>query len=183
MTGKNLAGLLLCWGISAGFAVSVLGFFLFLAGCGRSPEGESRLERIEALFDRYQESFPDVENLPVEEVLARQKEGNLVLVDVREPEEREVSMIPGAISVDEFERDQAKYTDFTVVAYCTIGYRSGIYAQELSQRNFRSANIKGGILAWVHAGQKVSNKDGETRRVHTYGSKWNLLPEGYEAVW
>jgi rhodanese-related sulfurtransferase len=183
MIGKTFAGPRSCWGIRARFAVPVLAFFLPLAGCGRSPVVESKLERIEALFEQYRRSFPDIENLSVEEVLARQKEGNLILVDVRKPEERRVSMIPGAISVGEFERDQAKYTDYTVVAYCTIGYRSGIYVQELSRRNLRSANIKGGILAWVHAGQKVINEDGETRKVHTYGSRWNLVPEGYEAVW
>jgi sodium/bile acid cotransporter 7 len=44
-------------------------------------------------------------------------------------------------------------------------------------------NLRGGLLAWVHAGGKVYDANGETRRIHVYGRKWNLAPNGYDAVW
>lgn len=166
----------------------LFGFFAYhlcfsAAWYGRRPSDEAKLERIDALFEQYAKSFPAVRNLSVEEVLAERERGDVVLVDVREPRERQASVIPGAISAEEFERDRAKYTDQTIVTYCAIGYRSGIYAKELSQEDFRSFNIKGGILAWAHAGQELIDENGTTRRVHTYGRKWDLLPDGYEAVW
>jgi sodium/bile acid cotransporter 7 len=151
--------------------------------CRRPSSDEAKMERIDSLFQHYAKSFPAVRNLSVEGFLAEREQGNVILVDVREPGERQVSMIPGAVSAEEFERDKAKYADQTIVTYCTIGYRSGIFAQELSRENFRSFNIEGGILAWAHAGQELINENGTTRRVHTYGHKWNLLPDGYEAVW
>ena len=43
--------------------------------------------------------------------------------------------------------------------------------------------LRGGLLAWVHAGGKVYDKNGETRRIHVYGRKWNLGPRDYEGVW
>lgn len=55
----------------------------------------------------------------------------MVLVDVRAPAETAVSMIPGAVTKAAFEQAAAHYAHHTVVAYCTIGYRSGKYCQEL----------------------------------------------------
>jgi len=144
---------------------------------------DSNPARIDTLFDRYRRSFPDVPSLSPDEYLALRERENVVLVDVRTPEEREISMIPGAVTVDEFEARKSRYSDHAIVAYCTVGYRSGIYAKELRGEDFRSFNVRGGILAWTHAGQPLNSEQGPTKRVHTYGPKWNLLPEGYEAVW
>jgi sodium/bile acid cotransporter 7 len=44
-------------------------------------------------------------------------------------------------------------------------------------------NLRGGILAWVHDGGTVYDQNGETRRIHVYGRKWNLAPNSYQAVW
>jgi len=44
-------------------------------------------------------------------------------------------------------------------------------------------NLRGGLLAWVHDGGKVYDRNGETRRIHVYGRKWDLGPKDYEAVW
>ena len=44
-------------------------------------------------------------------------------------------------------------------------------------------NLRGGILAWIHAGGKVYDQTGETARVHVYGQEWDLAPEPYEAIW
>jgi hypothetical protein len=41
----------------------------------------------------------------------------------------------------------------------------------------------GSIIGWCQANELLAAPDGgETRRVHTYGPKWNLLPPEYEAV-
>ena len=84
---------------------------------------------------------------------------------------------------NEFIKDPAKYKDAVKIAYCTISYRSGKFAQKLQKKGIPVYNLKGGILAWVHDGGKVYDLNGETHRIHVYGRKWNLGPKGYQAVW
>ena len=112
---------------------------------------------------------------------------DVVLIDVRTSEEQEVSMLPGAIKQAEFIANQERYRDKQVVTYCTIGYRSGMFAKKLHEENWQVANLKGSILSWCHAGGKLVsgpvNQRLETKRVHIYSKQWNLLPKGYQAVW
>ena len=121
--------------------------------------------------------------MSADQLLAAQATGNVVLVDVRRPVERDVSVIPGAISREQYEQQSDLYRDRTIVMYCTIGDRSGRYARTLQEQGHRIVNLKGGILAWTHAGQAVVNSRGQTNHVHVYGPTWDLLPHSYEAVW
>lgn len=103
-----------------------------------------RRERIDALYQKYRRKFPEVEEITAAELLADLEAGReLVLVDVRKPEEQTVSMIPGAIAQEEFERRQEMLRDKTVVTYCTAGYRSGLYAKELQKKNWNVLNLEG----------------------------------------
>ena len=92
-------------------------------------------------------------------------------------------MIPGAIDSSRFERRPRHDNIDTIVIYCTIGLRSGLYAEELRRKGHAVRNLRGGILAWVHAGQDVVKGGRPTRRLHVYGPKWDLLPDGHVAVW
>lgn len=133
----------------------------------------------------------DAPTISVEEVLPHLKDGHFILVDVRKDAEIAVSKIPGAMSVDEFTRlsisnDQIKSA--TIVAYCTIGYRSGKFAEKWVTRGFSVRNLEGGILAWAgRSGPLVRRDDtgvlSATTTVHVYGREWNLLPQGYQSVW
>jgi predicted sulfurtransferase len=49
---------------------------------------------------------------------------NIILIDVRDKNERVVSKIPGSISKEQFEKNIENYKNNKVVVYCTIGYRS-----------------------------------------------------------
>jgi sodium/bile acid cotransporter 7 len=101
---------------------------------------------------------------------------------VRKPAEIAVSTLPGAIDKPSFLENPQKYRDKTVVAFCTIGYRSGLFAQEMAERGLTVKNLKGGILAWVLKGGKVYKTDGVIKRLHVYGPKWDLAPSAYETV-
>ena len=106
-----------------------------------------------------------------------------VIVDVRAKAEADVSIIPGAITKSEFERDAEKHQDKLVIAYCTVGYRSGIYAQELSTEGWNSCNYKGSILDWCEKQLPLMTTDGrETNRVHTYSARY-AAAQGYEAIY
>jgi hypothetical protein len=39
-----------------------------------------------------------------------------------------------------------------------------------------------GIVAWALEGDPLYDKNGETKRIHVYGKKWNHAPNGYETV-
>lgn len=162
--------------------------FLVLTGCSQTSAGklsdEQKKERIQNMYESYKaKSFPDAPELTAKDYLKLDKEEKIILVDVRENKEMEVSVIPGAIPRDEFEDNKDKYRDYKVVSYCTIGYRSGRYTKKLIKDKFDAYNLVGGVLSWAHAGQKFAAPDGDSLRVHVYGDSWNLLPEGYEAVW
>lgn len=161
-----------------------------LVACAEPPDNllsqNERRERIEELYREYRQDFPEAPEVDVEELvrMRRDKDQDVIVVDAREPEERAVSIIPGAISKDQFQEAEDEYKDKTIVAYCTIGYRSGQLVEELRAKNLDAYNLKGSILAWTHAGQPVVDPEGsETKRVHTYGRRWALLPDGYEAVY
>ena len=57
--------------------------------------------------------------------------GKLVIVDVRTKDEQDVSMIEGAMRKDDFEARKDEFKGHKVIAYCTIGYRSGKYVETL----------------------------------------------------
>ena len=109
-------------------------------------------------------------------------EPNFVLVDVRSDKEIEVSVIPGAISKTQCEKDMQKHRGKLVVPYCTVGVRSGNYAKQLAKRNVKVVNYKGSILEWVDAGLPLVTLAGQpTNRVHTYSNKYRVSSK-YEQV-
>ncbi len=109
---------------------------------------------------------------------------NIVLFDVREPDEYEVSHIGGAIQiqpnidVDEFDEDYGELLDGkTVVFYCSVGRRSSDLLARLdpllkSSGAQASANLKGGIFNWVNQNKKLVGD-----KVHPYNAYWGRLVE------
>jgi len=109
-------------------------------------------------------------------------QADFVLVDVRSEEEVNVSIIPGAITKPEYEKDRKQYDGRTVIAYCTIGGRSAKYASELAKTGIRVKNFKGSILEWVGAELPLVTLDGkETNKVHIYSDRYKI-PSKYEAI-
>jgi len=78
--------------------------------------------------------------------------GELILLDVRQPEEYESSHIPGAklIPLPELsERLSEIDPKKTTIVYCAIGARSRVGAQMLVEKGFEDIhNLDGGIKAW-----------------------------------
>jgi rhodanese-related sulfurtransferase len=139
--------------------------------------------KIESMYRDYKKDFADVADIAPPEAMALLKTGQALFVDVRAAKEQAVSMLPGAIAADEFLKYPERYRDKVIIGYCTISYRSGKLADALRVQGITMLNLKGGLLAWVHAGGKVYDRSGETRRIHVYGRKWNLGPKDYEALW
>lgn len=169
---------------------SLLILALALASCSSRQAGQpagtddEKRARIQGLYEGYNLPLSAEAEVSPRELAALQKEGAVVVVDVREAEERSVSIIPGAISKEHYESNEEDYDGRPVVAYCTIGYRSGRYVDSLRRRGLDAKNLRGSILSWTHAGLPLVDERGEdVKRAHVYGPEWDLLPEGFEAVW
>lgn len=101
-----------------------------------------------------------------------------IFLDAREPDEFEVSHIPGALPVGYKKFDirllQQIPKDTTVVVYCSVGYRSEKITEKLLDAGFTNVhNLYGGIFEWVNSGLSVVDQNGMTQRVHTYNKSWS----------
>ena len=144
---------------------------------------EEKRDQIEAVYSRSRRLFPDVPELTVEELDRLSSSISVVLVDVRAEKEQAVSMIPGAVTAKAFEQNRERYLGMTVVAYCTVGHRSGLYTKKLLADGWQAFNLKGAILSWTHAGRDLEDHEGPTRKVHVAGEKWSLEADGYDPTW
>ncbi|MFQ5525988.1 MAG: rhodanese-like domain-containing protein [Thermoanaerobaculia bacterium] len=144
---------------------------------------EDKQARIEQLYARSKKLFPEVADLTVDELDRLCEHAPVTLIDVRNPPEQEVSMIPGAITAAEFEADPGSHAGSSLVTYCTVGHRSGLYAQRLQAAGHRVFNLRGAILSWTHAGRVLEDANGPTRRVHVAGPNWSLESSEYDPVW
>lgn len=106
----------------------------------------------------------EIENLTPADFAEALKQGDALLVDVREPTETSNEIIPGALlaprgmlefhadpttpyHLDGFERDRR------VLLYCSAGSRSALAAQTLAAMGYGDvAHLEGGITAWKEAG-------------------------------
>jgi len=117
-----------------------------------------------------------VENLGPEQVAAELRDGDPLLVDVREPEERAASgVIPGAVHAPrgmlEFYADPASpyhrpelSPERRVILHCAAGGRSALAAVTLAQLGYTNvAHLDGGIRAWAEHGLPVEGLPGEDR--------------------
>jgi rhodanese-related sulfurtransferase len=110
------------------------------------------------------------------------EESKFVLVDVRSAEEIAVSVIPGSITKQQFEKEKGKYKGKLVVPYCLSGGRSATFANQLTQQGFEVRNYKGSIVDWVTAEYPLVTEKGEpTKKVFINPDRFKI-PAGYEAV-
>ena len=143
----------------------------------------ARRKKIENLSSEFLTAFPAVLDVTPQQAMNLISNQKSVFIDIRQRHERQVSMLPGSISKIEYEENLKSYQDHIKIAYGTISHRSAKFVQDLQQVGIPVYHLRGGILAWVHDGGKVYDRDGETQQVHVYNSQWNFLPSGYLAVW
>jgi rhodanese-related sulfurtransferase len=84
----------------------------------------------------------------------------IVLIDVREPEEFARGKIPGAYTIPrgvlEMQVDGRLPREATVVLYCGGGGRSALAAKSLADMGYEKVeNLQGGWSAWTNSGLPV----------------------------
>jgi rhodanese-related sulfurtransferase len=91
------------------------------------------------------------------------EEGQVVLIDVREPYEWDAGHIPGATHI-EVERLASRAeevpTDRPVVFQCRLGVRSAMAMQAFRASGWDAYHMAGGIQAWVDDGLPIEPDDG-----------------------
>lgn len=143
---------------------------------------------IEMLEKDISRQFPTVKQITTKDLASLLRSPDLVLLDVRQPQEFAVSHIARAQQISPMSPDnhcsfvpsQLQLENKTVVFYCSVGYRSSQIAEALDselQRLGVSAiyNLQGGIFAWHNEARPLVNQNGATELVHPYDSHFGKL--------
>jgi rhodanese-related sulfurtransferase len=103
------------------------------------------------------------EDLSPEEVRRLIDEGEVELIDVREPYEVDAGRIEGSrhVQIPELtaaaqELDQEQ----PIVFYCRTGGRSSMATQAFRASGYQAFNLTGGLVAWVEKGLPIVPEDG-----------------------
>lgn len=122
--------------------------------------------------DLVKEAKTQIENLTPIQVQGEIEKGNVVLIDIREPDElKQNGVIPGSINAPrgmlEFYADSSLpyhkpefKKDSRIILQCASGGRSALAAVTLKQMGYTNvAHLDGGFKAWKDAGLPV--RDGK----------------------
>lgn len=121
---------------------------------------ERQLAEVERALDAYRRQRHEFEQISVDELRNRLRQGQVVLLDARPQVEYQAGHLPEAISMplDELERRLSELPpDKTIVAYCRGPYC--VYADEalelLAGQGWDVARLEEGVLEWQEAGYPV----------------------------
>ncbi len=154
------------------------------AACRGNLTDEEKLKITYDMYDRYKRDFPGALDISAAEARELSRRGKALFIDTRTRKEMEVSMLPGAVTEEEFIGHREKYRHLVPIAYCTISYRSGVFSEKQSGGDPPVRNLRGGLLAWVLEGGAVHDKNGKAVKIiHVYGRRWDYPPAGYRSVY
>jgi rhodanese-related sulfurtransferase len=153
--------------VSAVLLGSVLAFFNFTPLTW--PE-------VDAMIARDFPGTPEISTGQLAELIDCQSE--VVILDVREKVEFQVSHIPHALQTPNLAavRKIVPERSTRVVVYCSVGYRSARMVNRLREIGYAEAvNLKGSIFKWANEGRPVFQGTQPVRGVHPYNKKWGGL--------
>ncbi len=107
------------------------------------------------------EALENIPQIAPAELQSRLEAGEqVVVIDVREPDEFAKGKIPGAYTIPrgvlEMQVDGRLPLDTTVVLYCGAGARSALACKSLAEMGYDNVeNLEGGWGAWVRLGLPV----------------------------
>jgi rhodanese-related sulfurtransferase len=156
--------------------IGLAGFSLVLASCGgaepaadaaRPTPGSSEVAGDDATDDAAADAALGISGLSTisavdAAAIADAPPADLVVLDIRTPEEFAEGHLEGAVLVDFYDADFADQLaaldpDVPYLLYCRSGNRSGQALGVMEQLGFTSvANVDGGIIAWTGAGLPVA---------------------------
>jgi len=124
-----------------------------------------------------------IEEIEPFEAAAELENGDVVLIDTREPHEYQDAhlengkLVPPGLLADEIGAAAPDKSARTIL-YCRSGNRSAIAAAQLQELGYEDvASMAGGILAWQEQGLPVVSTSGMTAEQRDRYSRHTLLPE------
>jgi len=136
----------------------------------------------QTLKSQIRDEFPAVEHISIAEFEQRVGDAtpaDVLIVDVRAPEEFEMSHLKGAVNLEEAEAILALAQQQQVeqiVIYCSVGYRSARMADQLEQQGWDAVvNLEGSIFEWANSGRTVFVEDEPVEVVHPFDPFWGQL--------
>src|SRR5579862_204223 len=108
--------------------------------------------------DLVAEAKKHIKEVTPEQVMAeREKNAKLVLIDIRDREEANLGMIPGAVNMSrgnlEGLVERSVPRDAHIVLYCAAGNRSALAARVLGEMGYNDvASMAGGFRGWAEKG-------------------------------
>jgi rhodanese-related sulfurtransferase len=90
-------------------------------------------------------------------------QGEVQLVDVREPHEHEAGRIAGSLHIELQALPAEAATldrERPILFYCRTGSRSALAADAFAASGYDARNLDGGLKAWVGAGLPIEPEDG-----------------------
>jgi rhodanese-related sulfurtransferase len=152
--------------ITRGFIAGIAGVSLLLASCGSDDPAtaEGAETAAEATVADAAVEISGISTISVDAAAAitDNPPDDLVVLDVRTPEEFAEGHLEGAVLVDFYAADFAEQlaaldTDVPYLVYCRSGNRSGQALGVMDQLGFTSVvDVDGGIVAWTGAGLPVT---------------------------
>jgi len=164
--------------------ITLLLTLLFTISCINPQSYENKSKIIDSMATAVTMENKDINHIDAKDLMLKmeQKSYDSILVDARSRGEQLVSMIPGAVPKDVFEKNKKNFKDKEIITYCTIGGRSSSFARKLNSEGFKTSSLKGGVLAWAHAGGVFDSQGQQTKKVKFLNDAWDILPKGYEGV-
>jgi rhodanese-related sulfurtransferase len=174
-----------------GFPAVVAGLLLSVAAAGAgmllvaAPTKEP--VSLQATIDEVSRRWPQIGHVTPAKLAPLLKDGQVLVFDVREEPEYQVSHLPGAIRISPESAPAEFLARFgtgvkgkTVVFYCSVGMRSSQFAarvaESLRARGAEAVNdLAGGIFAWHNEGRTLVDAAGPTPFVHPYDVSWGRL--------
>ena len=105
--------------------------------------------------------LPD--ELSPERVAELHAAGEIELVDIREPHERDAGHVAGSrhIALAQISQEaESLDRDKPLVLYCRMGSRSSMALQAFKASGFDAHHMDGGLLAWAEKGLPLEPDDG-----------------------
>jgi rhodanese-related sulfurtransferase len=131
-------------------------------------------QEVNSLISRFSSELISVDQLDT----LIQSKSKIVLLDVREKKEFDISHILNSVNIDSREFDVDRFLATIdrgqrVIVYCSVGFRSGQVADQILKRGIRVYNLYGGIFEWSNLDKPlVDTTVKTTHRVHTYNKNW-----------
>lgn len=140
---------------------------------------------MKSITEKTRTQYPAIEHVTPTRVSSWLKDKQkLVLLDVREAAEFEVSHLKGSQRVEpngalesivqQLKTKAAKGEK--VVLYCSVGVRSAKLTRRLADAGVKNVyNMNGSIFQWANEGHAVYRDDQQVSKVHPYNRKWGKL--------